>query len=204
VIVLVHAAPATLARHRQPHLGVLSSPRRFYNDVDGWAWAADNDAYSNWNEDRYRRMLDAISRLDGCLFVTAPDVVSDWQATHALFETWQPQLAELGLPAGYVIQDGQPAERMPWERMRALFVGGSDEFKMGPVARALVAEASRQGLWTHMGRVNGHRRLRYAKAIGCDSFDGTSLSWFRDRWLQDFIDHAASPDVQLLLEEAPR
>jgi hypothetical protein len=44
-----------------------------------------------------------------------------------------------------------------------------------------------------MGRVNGHQRLRYAKAIGCDSVDGTSFSWFKDRWLADFLDHAAGP-----------
>jgi hypothetical protein len=110
VIVLVHAAPATLARHRNPSLGVLSSPRRFYYDVDGWPWAADNDAYSAWHEGRYRRMLDAIAGLDGCLFVTAPDVVGDWEDTFDLFEAWHPELAELRLPAGYVIQDGQPPD----------------------------------------------------------------------------------------------
>jgi hypothetical protein len=201
MILLVHNSPATLAAHRHPSLGVLSSPRRFYRDVEGWSWAADNDAYSDWDEARYLAMLGEAARLDGCLFVTAPDVVGDWEDTFDLFELWQPALAELELPVGYVIQDGQPADWVPWDRLAALFVGGGDEFKMGERARALVREANLRGLWTHMGRVNGHRRLRYAKAIGCDSVDGTSLSWFRDRWLDVFLDHAAQPP-QLLLEEA--
>lgn len=200
MIVLVHASPTTLRAHRHPALGVLSSPRRFYRDLDGWAWAADNDAYSDWNADRYLRMLDGIAAIDGCLFVTAPDVVGDWPTTLANLETWQPTIEAHQLPIAYVLQDGQPAGRMPWEATSAVFVGGSDEWKMGPEARELVAEANYRGLWTHMGRVNGHQRLRYAKAIGCDSFDGTSLSWYRDRWLDEFVDHAASEHVQLLLE----
>ena len=49
-----------------------------------------------------------------------------------------------------------------------------------------------------MGRVNGHQRVRYAKAIGCDSIDGTSLSWFKDRYLKEFLDHAAQPAQGML------
>jgi hypothetical protein len=202
VIVLVHASPTTLERHHHSNLGVLCSPRRVYTNLDGWTWAADNDAYSSWHESRYRRMLDTLAGRPGCRFVTAPDVVADWQTTLARFEAWQPTLAQFGLPIGYVIQDGQPANLIPWEEIAVLFVGGSSEWKMSEPARELVAEAKRRGKWVHMGRVNGHRRLRYAKAIGCDSFDGTSLSWYRDRWLGDFIQHAADRDVQLLLEGA--
>jgi hypothetical protein len=199
-MVLVHSSPVTLAAHWRPNLGVLSSPRRFYTDLGAWPWAADNDAYSAWDETRYCQMLDGIAGLPGCLFVTAPDVVGDWEDTFDRFEVWQPILAELDLPVAYVIQDGQPADWMPWDKIRAVFVGGGDEWKMGDPARRLVREANYRGLWTHMGRVNGHRRVRYAKAIGCDSFDGTSLSWFRDRWLDAFTDHAAA-DVQLMLDE---
>ena len=49
-----------------------------------------------------------------------------------------------------------------------------------------------------MGRVNSHQRLRYARAIGCDSVDGTSFSWFRDRWLGAFLEHAAQPPQGML------
>jgi hypothetical protein len=197
VILLVQKSPATLDRHRRDCLGVLSSPRRFYYNVDGWRWAADNDAFSGFDADRYGMMLDAVRVVDGCLFVTAPDVVGDWEDTRDLWDEWRHEL--VGLPAAYVIQDGQPFDWVPWDEMAALFVGGTDQWKMGEPARRLVAEANRRGLWTHMGRVNGHRRLRYAKAIGCDSVDGSSFSWFQDRWLEEFLDHAAAP-TQLLIE----
>jgi hypothetical protein len=56
-----------------------------------------------------------------------------------------------------------------------VFVGGSDDFKLGPVAAALVAEATARGKWSHVGRVNSRKPLRYATLIGADSADGTYL-----------------------------
>jgi hypothetical protein len=197
MIALVHAAPSTLERYRRSNLGVLCSPRRFYRDVEGWRWAADNDAYSDWSEARFRRMLGALRGLPGCLFVTAPDVVGDAEATNFLFYEWLPKMRVCGQPVAYVTQDG--LHEPPWGEFEALFIGGSDEWKMGEANRALVVEAKRRGLWVHMGRVNGHQRIRYAKAIGCDSFDGTSMSWFRDRWLNEYAAHAGDGAVQGLL-----
>lgn len=193
MILLVHAAPATLAAHRHPNLGVLSSPRRWYPDVDGWPWAADNDAYSAWDADRYRKMLGGLWGLPGCLFVSAPDVVGEAARTLELFEEWYDDLVATLQPLAFVAQDGITVEAVPWSRIDALFVGGSTEFKMGDVAREVVIEAKLRDKWVHMGRVNSHRRLRYAKAIGCDSVDGTQLSWFRDRWLDEFLRHAEQP-----------
>ena len=197
-MILVHAAPATLEAHRHPNLGVLSSPRRYYRDVDGWAWAADNDAFSAWDERRYLRMLDGIAGLPAPLFVTTPDVVGDWEDTVDLYEIWADELKRRGLPVGYVIQDGQPERWMPWEGIDSVFVGGTTEWKMSDDARELAEEAKRRRLHVHMGRVNGHQRVRYAKAIGCDSVDGTSFSWFKDRWLKEFLTHAAGPTQGLL------
>jgi hypothetical protein len=51
-----------------------------------------------------------------------------------------------------------------------------------------------------MGRVNSLRRVRYAKAIGCDSIDGSKFSWFRDTYLREGLADALAP-AQLLLEE---
>lgn len=204
MILLVHGSPTTLEPYRHPNLGVLSSPRRYYTNIEGWRWAADNDAYSKWDAGRYRQMLDGIHGLPGCLFVTAPDVVGDAKATLALFEEWYDELVACWQPIALVAQDGLTVDQVPWQRIDALFIGGTTEFKMGADAAQLVAAArSRrnrdyQRLWVHMGRVNGHQRLRYAKALGCDSVDGTSLSWFRDRWLPSFLAHAAAPTQQLL------
>jgi hypothetical protein len=115
-----------------------------------------------------------------------------------LFEEWYDDLNAVLQPLALVAQDGLTTDRVPWRQIDALFIGGTTEFKMGDTARELVAEAQRHGKWVHMGRVNGHRRIRYAKAIGCDSFDGTSLSWFRDRWLLEYLSHAAAP-TQLMM-----
>lgn len=196
---LVQQAPATLTRYRRPNLGVLSSPRRFYTDVQGWPWAADNDAFSAWDEVRYLNMLEALAELSGCIFITAPDVVGDARATTERFWEWQPLLRNLEQPIAYVTQDGLTSLDVPWGEIDCLFLGGSDQWKMGEANRALVIEAKRRGLWVHMGRVNGHRRIRYAKAIGCDSFDGTSMSWFKDAYLDEFLDHAGNGHVQELL-----
>lgn len=197
VMILVHASPTTLAPYRTENLGVLCSPRRVYGDeLQGWAWAADNDAFSKWDVGRYRALLERVRGREGMLFVTAPDVVGDWMATDRLYGEWASELS--GLPVAYVAQDGLQGQHVPWRHIAALFIGGSTEWKMGAQAARLVREAKDRGKWVHMGRVNSHSRLRYAKSIGCDSIDGTSLSWFRDRWLPDFLRHAAAP-TQLAL-----
>jgi hypothetical protein len=190
-----------LEAHRHPNLGVLSSPRRFYRAAEGvesWSWAADNDAYSAWEPIRYKEMLDGIKGLESCLFVTAPDVVGDASKTMKLFWSWVDVIKETGLPVALVAQDGLTADHVPWWWIDALFIGGSTSFKMGPEAEYLALAARENGKWLHMGRVNGHQRVRYAKAIGCDSIDGTSLTWFRDTWLPIFLRHAAAEPQMML------
>lgn len=193
-MVLVHASPKTLEPYRSPHLGVLCSPRCVYGpDIELWPWAADNDAYSDWDTGRFRRMLERITGRKGCLFVTSPDVVGDADQTMDKFYDWYDELRSTWLPVALVAQDGLTVGRVPWEYIDALFVGGTDFFKMGDQARLLVAEARSRGKWVHMGRVNTQQRMLYAKAIGCDSIDGTSLSWFRDTYLPGALLQASHP-----------
>jgi hypothetical protein len=204
-MVLVHAAPSTLAPYRSKHLGVLCSPRCVYgNDIEEWTWAADNDAYSDWNPDRYRKMLDRVWGRKGCLFVTAPDVVGDAERTLELFEEWYDDLSAVLQPIALVAQDGLVPDMVPWQRIDALFLGGSDLFKMGEDARSLVEQARARGKWVHMGRVNTQQRMRYAKAIRCDSIDGTSLSWFRDTYLPSTLAHAAQPRQMIFASQEGR
>ena len=189
-MILVHASPTTLESYRTRDLGILSSPRRFYKASEGietWPWAADNDAFSGFNEHRYRAMLDGIWGLKGCLFVTSPDVVGDAEATLWWFEQWYDDLSAALQPIALVAQDGLTPKLVPWQRIDCLFIGGTDEFKLGGQARELVTEARARGKWVHMGRVNSYERVRYARWIGCDSIDGAQFSWFRDRWLPPFL-----------------
>jgi hypothetical protein len=185
VIVLVHTAHPQAVEHAGPGFGRLLSPRNWSRAADtaaaGIPWAADNEAYVGFDEDGYRRMIHGLPGIPGCLFVVAPDIVADWEHTRYRFAKWLPELR--GLPLAYVAQDDQPPGRVPWDAIVCLFVGGTTAYKLSSEAEQLVREAKRRGLWVHMGRVNSRRRFHYARAIGCDSVDGSQFSRWRDRWV---------------------
>lgn len=167
-----------------PDLGILLTPRAG-NRVDvalelGIPWAADNSAFSGFDEAKFLRMLDRIAGKPGCLWVAAPDVVADADATLHLYERWELVIRRHGLPVGLVLQDGQEELEVPWDRCDAVFVGGSTDWKLGPHVRRLVAEAKACGKLAHMGRVNSRKRIRYAVEIGCDSCDGSGFSRWPD------------------------
>lgn len=171
-------------------LGSLLTPRSLDSVEDivhfGIPYAADNDAFKCFNEERYLDMLKRISGWDAPppLFVTMPDVLTDRRATESLARTWAPILRnEYKLPAAFVLQDGQSLDETPWNLADAVFIGGSTEYKLGHEARIITAEAKQRGLWVHMGRVNSRKRIRYAHSIGCDSVDGSGFSMFRNTHL---------------------
>jgi hypothetical protein len=146
----------------------------------GFRWAADNDAFNDaYSDDAFAQMLDTVAGIPGCLFVTTPDVVGDAAATLERFHRWLAAVRSTEQPVAFVAQDGLEDHPVPWGLIDALFIGGTTEFKMGPVAAAAAQQARLLGKWVHMGRVNTRRRIRYAKSLGCDSMDGTSFSRFR-------------------------
>lgn len=205
MLLLVTQAMPQMRRHEHPHLGRLVTPRHFcsLHEHEGWPWAADNDCFQRLDHRAYFAMLDALVGKPGrCLFATVPDVVADARATACLFEVWWRALARRGLPAALVAQDGLEYLgswlSLLWPRIDALFIGGSTEWKLGPAAQALVAEAKRRGKWVHMGRVNSARRIRYAASIGCDSVDGTKWVRWRDAYLDSGLGLVTEP-VQLRL-----
>jgi hypothetical protein len=205
LLLITHGHP-TIVRFDDPHLGRLVQPRH-YSSIEetarsGTPWAADNDAYNGgFDEDAYRQMLERLHGLPGCVFVAAPDVVGDAEVTYRLWEEWGWALARYELPPAYVLQDGLEDWPVPWgQGVRAVFIGGTTEFKLGEVAREVAAEAKRRGLWVHMGRVNSLRRIRYANAIGCDSVDGSKYARWTDTRLPLGL-AAIKAGPQLFLEE---
>jgi hypothetical protein len=196
VKLLVTSAHPTLQQYRKEHLGRLVQPRHYSSVYEtaqsGMPWAADNDAFKDFKPDAYRRMLDTIYGLPGCLFVAAPDVVGDSARTGELWDEWYDELSAAWLPLALVAQDGLKSEDVPWASIDALFIGGTTAWKMGPDALALVREARVRDKWVHMGRVNGRNRLTYARAIGCDSVDGTKYAVWRDTYLPDELAWLAS------------
>lgn len=174
----VHAAQAA-------HLiGFIDTPAQHNPRPAGVIWCADNgcfgdgypgdDGWLNWLE---RNRADAGS----CWFAVAPDVVADAAATDARSRPYLPVIRGLGYPAAFVAQDGLEHLAVPWAEFDVLFIGGSTEWKLGPAAAQIAAEALTRGKRVHMGRVNTGRRFRYAAAIGCHSADGTTLTRGPDR-----------------------
>lgn len=182
-MILVSSSPKTVIRDvgRPRNLGILSAPRSVYVDApsEGFYWAADNDVFGAWDENRFLAMLDKIRHLPGCLFVTAPDVVGDADSTLMRFWEWEPRIRATGQPIAFVAQDGIENSSVPWGAIDALFIGGSTEFKLGATAAMFAREARSYGKWLHMGRVNSRKRIRYAKSIGCDSVDGTGFCMYQ-------------------------
>ena len=189
MILLVAGSAKRCPAALKQHVGDFIQPQRWGHVAQTRMWAADNDCFSGFNEDRYRRMLDrivtAVTRWD-CTppqFVTLPDVVGNHDATLQLWGHWHRHLGERNLNRAFVLQNG--AERhgwkgIPWDYIEALFIGGDTDFKLSRFARDMAAVGRWMGKWIHMGRVNGLRRLRYAVDIGCHSCDGSSMGRFAE------------------------
>lgn len=199
MMVLVSGATSTMRRIRDPRLGRLLRPGNG-NGPDELPWAADNGAFSGFDEAGFLRMLERLSGKPGCLWVTAPDVVADARKTSELFSEWGPRIRSVGFPVAYVVQDGQEADPN-WEDFDCLFVGGTTRWKLGRRALELVKSARRRNKLVHMGRVNSVRRLRYAYDIGCNSVDGTKWSKYPDTWIPWLLNQLDRIETQTILPE---
>lgn len=128
--------------------------------------------------------------LDTCVFVTAPDVLCNARATVKLSRRAMPGIRALGYKVALVAQNGLEDMSVPWDEFDAFFIGGDTEWKLGPEARILSAEAKIRGKWLHMGRVNSLKRMRYAHdVLRCDSVDGTKLKFAPDHNLVQLLDY---------------
>lgn len=190
MLLLVSGATTTVKKYSyHPNIGCLLTPDTRNRIIHNLPWAADNAAFSGFNEHRFILMLERM-RGTSPLFVSCPDVVGDYIQTNELFEKWEPIIHSYGYPVAYVLQDG--CNNLPWDRFEAVFIGGTTEYKLGREAREIVIEAKRRGKWAHMGRVNTQNRIVYAKEIGCDSIDGTGFSMFSQThipWALSVLEH---------------
>jgi hypothetical protein len=105
MLILVSGATPTVRKHfGHPNLGQLLTPHDGGKNLPGMSFAADNAAYSDWDETAFIRMLD---RLKGTnpLFVTAPDYVGSARITNELFYQWAPEMEKRNLPIGYTPEE---------------------------------------------------------------------------------------------------
>lgn len=161
----------------------IETPKQGNRPVDGALWCADNGCFGKGypGDAEWFAWLEANAyRADSCVFAVAPDVVGDAAATLERSAPWLPRIRALGYPAALVAQDGLESRTVPWDAFDCLFIGGTTGWKLGRHARDLAGEARRRGKWVHMGRVNSERRFRYAQTIGCNSVDGTYLTYAPD------------------------
>lgn len=164
-------------------IGMMATPAQRQAVPSGTRWAADNGVFGKgypgdgpllswlWQQRPHR---------DRCLFAVAPDVVADAPATLQRSAEFMPVIRAMGYPVALAGQDGLEHLTVPWHDFDVFFIGGTTEWKLGPAARQLVAEARSRGKRVHMGRVNSFMRWSYADAIGCDSVDGTFLAFGPD------------------------
>ena len=168
-------------------------------------FAIDNGVFGKkgFNADQFNRLLDKLNPNEPrLLFVVAPDVVGDAEATLARFPEWEKRIHERGLPVALAAQDGleDRFDQVPWDNVDVLFIGGSDEWKIGQFKDAdrrrrwerLMGEAHSRGIPIHMGRVNSNLRLTgHAIDVGASTADGTMLAFAPDenlRQLEGWLD----------------
>jgi len=188
-------------------IGMIATPKQGQAIPEGAAWSADNGCFGKGypGDDAWLAWLGSYTPEERarCLFAVAPDVVGDAAATLPRSLPWLPKIRALGYPAAFVAQDGQEHLNVPWDAFDVLFIGGTTAWKLGAAARLLVARAKWQGKKVHMGRVNSERRFRYAAAIGCDSADGTFLTFGPDVNLPRLMAWLRTNDHDVLPFEVP-
>lgn len=190
---------------RTGELGMIATPAQGNRIDPGYRfWIADNgvftgkypgdDAYLDW-------LLSLLPYADSCMFATAPDYVSSHPKTWARSATMLTRIRELGFPVAYVAQDGMEADHSCWiwDEWDAIFIGGTDAWKLGPDAAAIARAAHDMGKWVHVGRVNSGKRFEYADIeMWADSVDGTLLTNGPDKRLPDvtsWIRRAATQEL---------
>lgn len=157
-------------------VGQLLTPLTRYRLRDpGRPWAIDNGAFAGFDAAAFLALLKREEyHRDGCLFVTAPDVVGSARRTLEVFAHWKAKLA--GWKLALACQDGQEHLPIPWSDIAAVFIGGSTNWKCSEHAAQIIKAAKALGKWAHVGRVNHPARWEHFEKLGADSADGTGIA----------------------------
>lgn len=162
---------------------LLTPLTRFRPQYPDEPFAIDNGAFKHFDAKDFQSLLAREEpRKSLCKFVAVPDVVASARKTLESFDAWYPVIRSW--PLALVAQDGQTDVPIPWDKIAAIFIGGSTRFKLSAEARLIIAKAQMECKWVHVGRVNSPRRFQYFEDLGVNSVDGSGLarySWMRER-----------------------
>ena len=168
--------------------------------LSGRPYGLDNGCFARFERRTWERLLSEAEE-HRPVFVCLPDLVGDARRTLDLFEAFRSQTN--GLPRALVLQDGIGRHAIPWDQIEAVFVGGSDAFKIAPEAINACRTAKMLGKWVHVGRVNTAARVRDWLDLA-DSIDGSGVSRF-DHMLEDVLSMVRGEHPQQELEvRSPR
>lgn len=177
----------------------------------GWDWGMDNGAWAGFKPDIFMKMLKlAQPYRDTCRFVAAPDQPSaNWtgsdplepfRITMNLFEKWQPIIADHGLPVALCVHPGATPENIPWHKVDALFIGGTDLWRYGgkgarikrqkreTECTTILHAANERGKYVHGGRMaNSIAQIEWAAHFRIRSYDGTCEIRQPDKFMQWYL-----------------
>jgi hypothetical protein len=143
----------------------------------GVYWCLDNGVFTEkFILDYWLEKINALSEYkETCLFIVIPDVIKKCKETLEQFSHYRNMVKDF--PVALVSQDGikEQTKNIPWDDFDCLFVGGSDEHKLGEEGAWIIQEAKKRNKWVHVGRVNSVSRI--IKFWQADSWDGTHLGF---------------------------
>jgi hypothetical protein len=182
--IMLDCSPKKIHEYRDKYnadLWQLRTPLTQYA-LAGVPYGLDNGCFKRFKRKQWERLLDeAESQMPK--FVTLPDIVGDAVRTLDLFDAFERQTN--GLPRALVLQDGIGNHRIEWSKLSAVFVGGSDNFKISDEAFNACRTAKMLGKWVHVGRVNTASRVKNWLGLA-DSIDGSGISKY-DHMLEDVL-----------------
>jgi hypothetical protein len=197
-----HNDAVAAAARKRGDIGLMVTPLKasYIDCTDPYPVVGiDNGVFSKttpFNPDAFRRLLREVARRPEVRrkvrFTVAPDVVGDALATLKRAKEWLPEIRDMGLPVAFAAQDGLDdlQDRIPWDQLDVLFIGGSTEWKIGQFTDErryyrwinLFREARQRGKPVHIGRVNSAKRLEIAHyGMSCTTVDGTYLAFGPDK-----------------------
>lgn len=176
--IMLDCSPAKIDEYSKRYnynFAQLRTPLTAYA-LSGKVYGLDNGCFSKFNKKTWRRLVTEAKEqelINQPVFVCAPDIVGDARRTLELFNMFYDEIKPL--KSCLVLQDGIGNFTIDWNRVDAVFVGGSDAFKLSSEAINACKVAKMLDKWVHVGRVNTAQRI--SNWIGlADSIDGSGIS----------------------------